>query len=104
MAITTLRGAAKAWVRFTTITTTTVLASYNISSLTDVGVGTTTINYTTPFSSANYSAVATSRNTATANLLGQVEVFATGSISYLALNGASIVDADVNSFAAFGDQ
>lgn len=47
-------SAAKAWVSFTTVTTTTAYASYNVSSLTDNGSGDTTINFTTAFSSANY--------------------------------------------------
>lgn len=51
---------AKFWVVYTTITTTSILASYNMTSLTDVGPGITTLNFTIPFSSANYAVVATS--------------------------------------------
>lgn len=47
-------SAAKAWVRYTTITTTSIAASYNVTSLTDNGTGDTTVNFTTAFSSANY--------------------------------------------------
>ena len=44
-------SAAKAWVRYQTVTTTTNIASYNVASLTDNGTGDTTITFTTNFSS-----------------------------------------------------
>ncbi len=47
-------GANKFWASFTTITTTTIIASYNVTSLTDNGAGDTTINYTVNFSSTSY--------------------------------------------------
>lgn len=46
-------GIDKAWVYYTTVTTTTINSSYNISSLTDNGTGNTSINYSTAFSSNN---------------------------------------------------
>lgn len=50
-------SAAKAWVSFTTITTTAIRGStatkYNIASLTDNGTGDTTITFTTAFSGAD---------------------------------------------------
>jgi hypothetical protein len=47
-------GVAKAWVKFTSLTTTAITASHNVTSLTDNGGGDTTVNFTTAFSSANY--------------------------------------------------
>lgn len=52
-------SAAKAWVKWTSVTTTAINASYNVSSLTDNGVGKTTVNFTTAFSSGDYVPVAT---------------------------------------------
>jgi hypothetical protein len=49
-------GVAKAWVRFNAAGT--IAASYNITSVTDNGVGTWTVNIGTDFSSANYCGVA----------------------------------------------
>jgi len=49
-------GHPKAWVNFTSVTTTAINASYNVASLTDHGAGLTTVNFTTAFSSANYCA------------------------------------------------
>jgi hypothetical protein len=45
-------GVAKAWVQWVS---STVLASYNVSSVTDNGSADQTINFTTAFSSASYS-------------------------------------------------
>ena len=53
-------ASAKAWVKFTTVTTTSILASYNITSLTDNGTGDTTITIATDFSSAHYAYAAMS--------------------------------------------
>lgn len=50
-------SACKAWVRFNA--SGTVGASYNITSITDSGVGNWTVNIATDFSSANYSGVVT---------------------------------------------
>lgn len=46
-------SATKAWVRWNG-STSTILAGYNVSSITDNGTGDFTINFTTAFSSANY--------------------------------------------------
>lgn len=51
-------GMAKAWVRFNAAAT--VAASWNITSVTDNGVGDWTVNIGTDFSSANYCAIVTS--------------------------------------------
>lgn len=48
-------GVAKAWVVFNGTGTPAIRASHNVSSITDNGTGDYTINFTTPFSSANYS-------------------------------------------------
>lgn len=57
MAITSIRGAAKAWVNFNGTGTVAIRDSLNVSSITDNAVGDYTINYTTSFSSINYCAV-----------------------------------------------
>jgi len=49
-----INGSAKAWVNFTTITTTSARDSFNVSSLTDLGTGSTTITYSSSMGSANY--------------------------------------------------
>lgn len=47
-------GAAKAWVNFTSVTTTTIAVSFNMGSLTDNGTGDTTTSIIAPFSSSTY--------------------------------------------------
>lgn len=65
-------GVAKAWVVFQGTGTVTVLASHNVSSVTDNGTGDYTVNFTTPFSSANYVATGNGRYTTA----GQIAIVA----------------------------
>jgi hypothetical protein len=46
----------KAWVNFNGTGTVAIRASYNVSSITDNGVGDYTVNFTTALTDANYSA------------------------------------------------
>ena len=46
----TSKGSAKAWVNFNGTGSVAIRASYNVSSITDLGVGKYTVNYTTPVS------------------------------------------------------
>lgn len=57
-------GRAKAWVNFNGTGTVAIRASYNVSSITDNGVGDYTVNFTTALEDANYSFVATAGMTA----------------------------------------
>lgn len=52
-------GIAKAWIAFNGTGTPAIVRSYNVSSITDNGVGDYTINLTSAFSSENYCVVAT---------------------------------------------
>ncbi len=47
-------GTAKGWIYFNGAGTVAINANYNVTSITDNGVGDYTINWTTAFSSANY--------------------------------------------------
>ena len=49
-----IKGSAKAWVNFNGVTTATVRASYNVSSVTRNGAGDYTINFTNAMVDANY--------------------------------------------------
>lgn len=48
-------GLAKAWVNFNGTGTVAIRASFNVSSITDIGTGEYTINFTTALADANYS-------------------------------------------------
>lgn len=49
----------KAWVNFNGTGTVAIRAAYNVSSITDNGVGQYTVNFTTALADTNYAAVAT---------------------------------------------
>ena len=55
----------KAWVNFNGTGTVAIRASYNVSSITDNGVGDYTVNFTTAMADANYAVVGTSGRDAT---------------------------------------
>ena len=55
-----LNGTAKAWVNFNGTGTVAIRASYNVSSITDNGVGDYTVNFTTAMVDANYGVSGTS--------------------------------------------
>ena len=66
-------GIAAAWVNYTPASAT-VLDSINVSTLTDNGVGDTSVNYTSSMVSANYTQVCGAVNSAsvsTANVIGR---------------------------------
>ena len=48
--------ACKAWVNFNGTGTVAIRGSYNVSSITDIGTGNYTVNFTTAMPDANYSA------------------------------------------------
>lgn len=49
-----VNGTARAWINFNGTGTPAIRASYNVSSITDNGVGDYTINFTTALPDANY--------------------------------------------------
>ena len=61
-----IKGSAKAWILYNG-SAQTVLGSFNISSVTYVGVGQYTLNFTTAMANANYSAVGIGCGTAALN-------------------------------------
>lgn len=102
-------SAAKGWIIFDgTATPPTILASYNVSSITDNGAGDWTINWTTAFSSANYSVQVTSNfvgGTVFAGLYGGGTSLTTGGARINVVNGSgTAVDRSNVCVAAWGDQ
>ena len=55
-------GVAKVWCLYTEITTTAITASYNVTSVTDLATGYTSVNYTTALSSADHVVIASAGN------------------------------------------
>ena len=56
------QSAAKVWVNYNTITTTSINGSFNVSSLTDSGGGVTDVNFSNAFLNTTYASVGTSNN------------------------------------------
>lgn len=85
-----INGSAKAWVNFNGTGTVAIRASYNVSSITDNGVGNHTVNFTTAMPDVNYCCHATTvpGNSASVNLaIGTATAgFLAGSVQVLAEN------------------
>lgn len=71
---TVINGSAKAWVNFDGTGTVAIRASFNVSSITDGGIGTYTVNFTSALTDANY-CVSLSSDT---NASGGLNAFSAG--------------------------
>ena len=60
-------GSAKAWVNFNGVTTATIRASYNVSSVVRNSTGNYTVNFTNTLADANYVITSTLSNNNSAN-------------------------------------
>ena len=96
-------GVAKAWVKYEQDSGHSAAASYNVASVTDAGVGQTTIAWDTDFSTADYVVTGTSVNGEFMDMLESS--IAAGSIDARtrALDNSG-VDNSNNWVVAFGDQ
>jgi hypothetical protein len=94
-----VKGSAKAWVNFNGTGTVAIRASYNVSSITDLGVGYYSVNFTTAFLNANYAALSTSGLNTSANPGGNTTYNrTTGSLTvshWEASTAFDVVDVDV---------
>ena len=103
------QGLAKAWINFTGITTTAARDSFNMSILTDVGAGQTTLAITNDMGNANYSGyyfTSASTGTAYSNFgnafTGGFGSFAAGQCSVNAYTSTNF-DSYQNLVGLFGD-
>lgn len=100
-------GVAKAWAVFDSLGTFTILSSYGISSLTDVGIGRFTANFSVAFSSANFCVCGTAQTVTTGSPAPTVSVFGAPSSASCPIgirNGGTLEDFDGNYLIFFGDQ
>lgn len=102
-------SAAKAWVSFNGTGTIAIAASFNVTSLTDNGTGSYTVNLTTSFSGAAYSVVAScnepSGNGHTCNIPGVAGSISSGGFSILTkLHDNTAADTNMVNAVAYGDQ
>ncbi len=101
-------SAAKAWVVFQGTGTVTIKTSYNVASITDGGAGTYTVNFSTPFSSVNYSCVCSATLTGGACRFCMQSGATDPTVSAFAITvrgeAFGTVDSDRVHVACFGDQ
>ena len=99
-------SSAKAWVNFGI--NGGIRASYNVTSVTDDGVGFWTVNIATDFSSANYVGFVTGDyKSGTGGIMYNIGGIAAGSFAIFGLIGNTLSDpnaTDVICFVGFGDQ
>jgi hypothetical protein len=86
-------GAAKAWVNFNGTGTVAIRASFNVSSITDNGTGSYTVNFTTAMVDSNY-AVSTTSQTRTFHNVDAFEMTATGVRILTKVPDNSLIDID----------
>lgn len=84
--------AARAWVNFNGSGTIAIRASYNVSSLTDNGVGNYTINFTNALADVNYAAIGNHNgvNAGVANVVFALDapaLYSTTQLSLTCFNG-----------------
>lgn len=102
-------GVSKAWA-YVTVSggTPTLAANYNVTSITDSGVGTFVVNFTTAFSSASYVCTTSTTQAAGANRWigrnGGVSPTASAFPVLITNSAGSAVDPAEFSVACFGDQ
>lgn len=102
---TVVNGSAKAWVNFNGTGTVAIRSAFNVSSITDNGVGDYTVNFTTALADANYSTVATAGRTTSFGTLfeiyGQGAAPTNTAVRLLANTGASALDTPFCSVSIF---
>jgi hypothetical protein len=100
---------ALAWVNFNGTGTVAIRSSYNVSSITDGGVGTYTVNFATALSDVNYSANISLGSTTTANFAPLLEYNGTArtttSLPIITANGvwSAIADCPIVNISVFGN-
>jgi hypothetical protein len=101
-------SAAKCWGNTEMTGTHSIRGSFNLSSVTDEGVGLQRFNFTIAFSSSNYAATSFGRSTVSTACLVDADVGSTKSASQFSLRslspGTSNIDSDEIGMAFFGDQ
>lgn len=98
-------SAAKAWA-FATVGagSPTLVASYNVTSITDSGVGLLTITIATDFSSLNFASLWTFWKGGGGAQFGYEVAHTAGSVEGVVTTTAAVVDPDAWSWVGFGDQ
>lgn len=92
---------AKAWVNFNGTGTVAIRSAFNVSSITDNGVGNYTVNFATAMSDANYSLVGGHSSFANGGTQGFQATLATLSATILSRDGGVATDPTTVHIAIF---
>ena len=102
-----LQGRAKAWVKLNGTGTIAVAASYNVTSISDLGTGNYRVTWATDFNSIEYCVSATAGDSSAANermcSISEVHTVTTSACKVFDKAGSAIDD-DPVMFIAFGAQ
>ena len=99
------QGLAKAWVNYTSNTTTSIRDSLNTASLTDISTGKTTVSLSNAMANASYSCPTACSNgdaSGTANNLDPHN-FLAGSTKFNSFANTGLADRDFNGVSFLGD-
>lgn len=98
---TVVNGSAKAWVNFNGTGTVAIRQAFNVSSITDNGVGDYTVNFTSAMADANYSAFASQSSFVSSGgiILGNTRTAA--AISAQTISNGAFADISVVSVSVF---
>ena len=102
----TKQAAAKAWVSFTSVSTTAIDESFNVSSISDSGTGETAVNLANNMSSSTYCITACAGRTTSSGSPGAQWIYQPLANKWnheTMQNGGAYTDADNNYSAALGD-
>ncbi len=100
-----INGSAKAWVNYTSNTTTSIRDSLNTASLTDISTGKTTVSFSNAMANASYSCPTACSNgdaSSTANNLDP-HTFLAGSTNFNSFANTGLADRDFNVVSFLGD-
>jgi len=79
----------RAWVNFNGTGTVAIRASGNVTSITDVGTGNYTMNFTTAMADTSYAVTSLNRSPGVqSGFATQVETYSTGSVSFITLSSS----------------
>jgi hypothetical protein len=95
------QASVRAWVNFNGTGTVAIRASYNVSSITDSGVGSYVVNFTTAMPDANYSVAGSLGPVATGGESISPASYASGSLSLSTSVYTTVVDRSFVNVAIF---
>ena len=104
------QGLCKVWINYNMISSTAERDSFNVSSLSDLGTGSTTVNINNDMANANYSgffycnaAAETAYNNFSNHYAGGWGGLTTGSFSQQSHNNTDVIDSFMNITGVMGD-